>query len=87
MLTSYKAKIVNNRVIWLENVPKDIHNKESVIVLVNKDNNENKMNDSEKKKVLKKLDRLAAKIHDSNIDDPIEWQHEIRKDTKLPNRN
>ena len=78
MSESYRAILVDGHLHWLDNVPDAIrHGTEEVRVRVTVEDTGGRDRDD----LGTLLDELAEADPCSNIDDPVEWQRELRSDS------
>ena len=84
MLKTYNAILNQNKIQWLNEVPKiNLGNSIQVQITLLEETEVTKSNGQKMAEVLKKVseNNIFAKV------DPLEWQGEIRQDRSLPNRD
>lgn len=85
MLNTYQATLIQNRLEWAEKVPEQLMTEKPILVYVTiLDQTPTIPNRG--KRMAEFLERLAASNAFKDIDEPSEWQREIRKDRPLPGR-
>jgi hypothetical protein len=82
---SYKARVENNTITWPEGKPPELQDgREHDVLVILPENSEEKFRRSQQlANILKNLSKLDPF---RDIEDPVEWQREIRKDRPLPGR-
>ena len=86
MKRTYKALLHGNRVEWLDSPPPDTGGPVEVYVTISDDTDTQPLDD-ESKSVFDLFQELADMGAFSEIEDPVAWQREIRKDRPLPFRD
>ena len=87
MLKTYKARLRDNRVEWLEKPPEGLTTRDTVEVYVTLPDDRQAERKSGAKMVAA-LEKLAALgTLEKTIPDPVAWQREIREDRPLPERD
>lgn len=83
MSESYRAILKGDRLEWADNEPRDLNPEQpvEVTILAALDDRATRG-----RRMAKALEQLAADNALSHIQDPVEWQREIRKDRPLPGR-
>jgi hypothetical protein len=84
-METYRAILKGNRLEWVESEPTDLDAEQPVEVTILPTVGESDVN-TQGKRMARALERLAAANAFSHIQDPGEWQREIRKDRPLPGR-
>jgi hypothetical protein len=87
MLQTYKARLKGDRLEWIGSIPREVA-KTSTLVRVTILREEVKP-DAERTgpKMARALEELALSDPPTQIEDPVEWQREIRRDRELPGRD
>jgi hypothetical protein len=85
MLNTYQAILRDNHLEWVEKVPAHLMAGQAVQVYVTV-LDQTPLVTNRGKRMAEFLERLAASNAFKDIDDPSEWQREIRKDRPLPGR-
>jgi hypothetical protein len=81
MSESYRAILVDGQLRWLDDVPDVLrHGTENVRVRVTVEEQEDGDSEDELSPL---LDELAEADPFSNIDDPVEWQRDLRREGPL----
>jgi hypothetical protein len=88
MLRTYKAVLRGDRLEWCGDAPQVTAPEHPVMVHVTLlDEPETEEARSERgRRMAEALERLAARNAFAEIEDPVEWQRDIRKDRPLPGR-
>jgi len=84
-METYRAILKGNRLEWIESEPTHLHAEQPVEVTILDTLGDVDMT-TQGQRMAKALERLAAANALSHIQDPSEWQREIRKDRPLPGR-
>lgn len=82
---TYRAKVRDNIIYWAEGVPPDLQSEgdHDVLVIVPETNQASLARSRKAVEILEQLSKLDPF---RDIEDPVEWQREIRKDRPLPGR-
>ncbi|MCP3958447.1 MAG: hypothetical protein GY719_11390 [bacterium] len=90
MLNTYRALLRGSRLEWREQAPPEISEKQAVpvevTVLVDARFSSQRASDTGER-MAAALEKLAASGAVSDIEDPVGWQREIRRDRPLPGRS
>ena len=88
MLKTYNAILQNDHLNWVDEVPDSANIRKSVKVHVTILENAESMDDNSRGvKMAKILEQIANRgTAFTEINDPVEWQKEIRQDRSLSNR-
>lgn len=84
MLATYKAVLLGDRLVWREPPPTLVDDGAGVSVYVTIVQEEQANPEERRDRVRQLLEGLAASGVFSEIDDPVAWQREIRRDRALP---
>jgi hypothetical protein len=84
MLTTYRAILNGNQIIWVDKPPRQIKGVEVRITLLRKTASASKTERGQAMALA--LAGLAKANALTSIADPVVWQREIRQDRDLPNR-
>ena len=84
-METYRAILKGNRLEWIESEPTHLDVEQPVEVRI-LDSPANVDATTQGQRMARALERLAASNALSHIEDPSEWQREIRKDRPLPGR-
>ena len=90
MLPTYKALLQGDHLIWLDGEPEAIKKTGAVLVYVTiaEDASSSDSDVRERgRKMGELLNRLAERNALSEIDDPVMWQRDLRRERTLPDRN
>lgn len=85
MLSTYRAILKGDKVVWLDKPPAQLDGVEVRITLI-KEGTQTPLSERSKA-VAELLSRLAQLNPFRDIEDPAQWQREIRQERYLPNRN
>jgi len=88
MLNTYQAILRNDHLEWIEKVPEQIKTGQDIpvhVTILEQASIQSPVPDRGRR-MAEFLERLAASNAFKEIDDPSEWQREIRKDRPLPDR-
>jgi len=85
MFNTYQATLRENRLEWAEKIPEHLMTGQAIRVYVTVLDQTPTITDRGKR-MAEFLERLAASNAFKDIEDPSEWQREIRKDRPLPGR-
>lgn len=86
MLEKYKATISGNRIEWEGEMPEGVKTRRRVGVYVTLIDESPDRLQPNGKRLVAILQTIAERGGIQSIDDPSEWQSEIRKDRPLPGR-
>lgn len=86
MLATYRAVLRGDQLEWVEEAPQLPENRESVPVIVTIMPELEITPDERRRRVADTLAKLAEIGAFAEIDDPVEWQREVRRDRPLPGR-
>lgn len=81
MSVTYKAMLKNGRVYWIDEKPSEDRPINVRITVVDEEDNSERADRGDKMADI--LARLAETDAFSSIDDPVQWQKEVRKDRNL----
>lgn len=84
-MQTYRAILKGNRLEWTDSEPTDLNSEQPVEVTI-LDTLDRPNRTTQGQRMAEALERLAAAAGLSHIEDPVEWQREIRKDRPLPGR-
>ena len=84
-MQSYRAILKGDRLEWTDSEPTDLNPEQPVEVTILEEP-EHPDTTTQGERMAKALERLAAADALSHIQDPVEWQREMRKDRPLPGR-
>ncbi len=84
-MQTYRAILKGNRLEWTDSEPTDLNSEQPVEVTI-LDVPEHPNRAAQGQRMAKALECLAAVDGLSHIEDPVEWQRELRKDRPLPGR-
>ncbi len=87
MTKTYKAVLKGNQLDWIADAPESDQNHPVKVEVIVEEKPKVKKNVSNNMSILECLEDLAASNAFAEIDDPVEWQREIRKDRPLPFRD
>ncbi len=85
MKRAYKAILRGDRVEWLDDAPEGEQPLEVSVIIGEKHATESR--DEEGKSIIELFQALADSGAFADIDDPVAWQREQRKDRPLPGRD
>lgn len=85
MSESYRAILKGDQLEWTDAVPSDLASEQPVKVTILEVPDHADIT-TQGQRMAQALERLAAGNAFSEIEDPVEWQREIRKDRPLPGR-
>lgn len=81
MSVTYKAMLKNGRIYWIDEKPSEDQPINVRITVVDEEDNSERADRGDKMADI--LARLAETDAFSSIDDPVQWQKEVRKDRNL----
>jgi hypothetical protein len=84
-MQTYRAILKGDRLEWTDSEPTDLNPEQPVQVTI-LDVPDHTDTTTQGQRMAQALERLAAANAFSEIQDPVEWQREIRKDRPLPGR-
>lgn len=84
-MQTYRAILKGDRLEWTDSEPTDLNPEQPVQVTI-LDAPDHTDTTTQGLRMAKALERLAAANALSQIQDPVKWQREIRKDRPLPDR-
>jgi hypothetical protein len=84
-METYRAILKGNRLEWIETEPEHLEAEQAVQVTILDSPDEIDVS-TQGQRMAKALEQLAATNALIHIQDPSEWQREIRKDRPLPGR-
>jgi len=84
-MQTYRAILKGDRLEWTDSEPTDLNPEQPVEVRI-LDERDHTDTATQGQRMAQALERLAAINALSHIEDPVEWQREIRKDRPLPGR-
>lgn len=84
-MQTYRAILKGNRLEWTDPEPTDLNPEQPVQVTILEETDHTDMT-TPGQRMAKALERVTAANALSDIEDPVEWQREIRKDRPLPGR-
>ena len=84
-MQTYRAILKGDRLEWTDSEPTDLNPEQPVQVTI-LDSPDHTDVTTQGERMAKALERIAAADGLSHIQDPVEWQREIRKDRPLPGR-
>lgn len=85
MSETYRAILKGDRLEWTDSEPTDLNPEQPVQVTI-LDAPDHTDTTTQGQRMAKALEGIAASDGLSQIQDPVEWQREIRKDRPLPGR-
>jgi len=85
MLSTYRAILNGDKVVWLDKPPAELNGVEVHITLLKEVTLPSQSERS--KSIAEILTRLAKVNPFRDIEDPVKWQREMRQDKDLPRRN
>ena len=85
MSETYRAILRGDRLEWTDSEPTDLNREQPVEVTI-LDIPDHPDATTQGQRMARALERLAATNAFSEIEDPVDWQREIRKDRPLPGR-
>ena len=86
MSETYRAILKGDRLEWTDSEPTDLNREQPVEVTI-LDVPDHTDTTTQGQRMARALERLAATNAFSEIEDPVAWQKEIRKDRPLPGRD
>jgi hypothetical protein len=84
-MQTYRAILKGDRLEWTDSEPTELNPEQPVEVTI-LDERDHLDTATQGQRMAQALERLAAINALSHIEDPVEWQREIRKDRPLPGR-
>lgn len=86
MLRTYKAKLKGNYLEWIGSVPKcdEAHPLNVSVTILEKESNSEKTKRG--KEMASILNKLSETYPFSVVNDPVQWQREVREDRNQPYR-
>jgi hypothetical protein len=85
-MQTYRAILKGNRLEWTDSEPIDLNPEQAVQVTILDDAPAQTDTPTQGQRMARALERLAEANAFAHIQDPVEWQREIRKDRSLPGR-
>ena len=87
MLHTYKALLRGNRLEWTGSIPEEVAQEAALPVRVTILSQEREdAAERSGKKMARALEEIALSDPPTQIEDPVEWQREMRRDRVLPGR-
>jgi hypothetical protein len=86
MLQTFKALLVGNRLEWVDEAPNLSDRPIQVHVTLLEPDSDSKTNVGSQV-MAEILTRLAEINACAEVNDPVEWQREVRRDRQIPNRD
>jgi hypothetical protein len=84
-MQTYRAILKGDRLEWTDSEPTDLNPEQPVEVTI-LDGTAHTDTTTQGQRMAQALERLAEANAFAHIQDPVEWQREIRKDRPLPGR-
>src|SRR5712692_6169643 len=85
-MQTYRAILKGDRLVWTDAEPTDLNPEQTVqVTILDQPDYPDRMTQGQR--MASALERLAAANALSHIQDPVQWQREIRKDRPLPGRD
>ena len=87
MLQTYKARLKGDRLEWIGSVPREAANASRLVSVTILEEPAPQPAERPGPKMARALEDLARTDPPTQIEDPVEWQRDIRQDRKLPGRD
>ena len=86
MLHTYEALLKGDRLEWIGSVPEEVAGDSVLPVRVTILGKESDQVERSSERMVQALEEIALADPPTQIQDPVEWQREIRRDRSLPGR-